>query len=891
MIMIFKRLLLVFILATIVVLVGTVKADDGVVISEDTFPDRNFRAYVEDNIDDGNGVLTQDEIDAIESIDVSNSGIESLQGIEYFTSLTNLNCGYNQLTNLDVSHNTALIDLYCNGNQLTSLDVSHNTALTVLICSANQLTSLDVSHNTALTRLACSLNQLTNLDVSHNTALTRLYCSFNQLTSLDLTNNATLLAEIAEYDAYVDGGGIQVGARVEDEDEFNWNPLVFEVDTTVNVIPEGTIQEPAIIINEISFPDDTFRAYVEENIDDGDGLLTQDEIDAVKSVVVNRRRITSLQGIEYFTALTELKCNQNNLTSLDVSQNTALTELDCGSNQLTSLNVSQNTALTSLGCGSNQLTDLDVSQNTALTELDCSSSQLTNLDVRHNTALTVLNCNNNQLTSLDVSGCTALTRLKCYGNQLTSLDVSQNTALTDLDCYNNQLTVNSPFDLSTLPDSFDVAKTSNWRNGTIEGSVLTATAHRVTYTYDCGNNHTMTVRLIAENVFNSVVAATINEDTFPDNIFRAYVEENIDDGDGVLTQDEIDAVDSIELFGSSIGSLQGIEYFTALEELHCSSNKLTSLDVSSCTALTTLSCYNNQLTSLDVSSCTALTRLDCRSNQLTSLDVSHNTALTRLDCWSNQLTSLDVSHNTALTKLWCYSNQLTSLDVSCNTALTELECQFNQLTNLDVSHNTELTSLYCQVNQLTSLDVSHNTVLTTLVCSGNQLTSLDVSHNTALERLSCDSNQLTSLDVGQNMALTNLYSASNQLSIISPFDLSALPGSFDISKTSNWQGGSVDATVLTATADRVTYDYDCGYKEPMQVTLRVVKLTFILPSSTTTIEKQAFEGIKDKVFQIPATVTSIADGAFDPSAIVIVETGSYAEKRCLELGLRVYVKK
>ncbi len=66
---------------------------------------------------------------------------------------------------------------------------------------------------------------------------------------------------------------------------------------------------------------------------------------------------------------------------------------------------------------------------------------------------------------------------------------------------------------------------------------------------------------------------------------------------------------------------------------------------------------------------------------------------------------------------------------------------------------------------------------------------------------------------------------------------------------------------------------------------------FILPSSTITIEGQAFEGIRGRIFQIPGTVTSIADDAFDPTAVVIVEAGSYAEKRCRELGLKVYVKK
>ena len=70
-----------------------------------------------------------------------------------------------------------------------------------------------------------------------------------------------------------------------------------------------------------------------------------------------------------------------------------VTELDCNENQLTSLNVSKNTALTSLECSYNQLTSLDVSKNTALEELDCFSNQLTSLDVSKNTVFSTPKCN------------------------------------------------------------------------------------------------------------------------------------------------------------------------------------------------------------------------------------------------------------------------------------------------------------------------------------------------------------------------------------------------------------------------------------------------------------------------------------------------------------------
>ena len=151
------------------------------------------------HISDAENITSADmeKIAAITELDVSgtyeNRGtLTSLQGIEYFESLTKLECSYNQLESLDVSANTALTELYCLYNQLTSLDVSANTALTELYCLSNQLTSLDVSANTALTVLDCSSNSLTSLDVSANTALTELWCGYNQLTSLDVSANTAL---------------------------------------------------------------------------------------------------------------------------------------------------------------------------------------------------------------------------------------------------------------------------------------------------------------------------------------------------------------------------------------------------------------------------------------------------------------------------------------------------------------------------------------------------------------------------------------------------------------------------------------------------------------------------------------------------------------------------
>ena len=198
----------------------------------------------------------------------------------------------------------------------------------------------------------------------------------------------------------------------------------------------------------VYIPDANFKNYLVNNSainTNGDSEIQVSEASAFTGTIncssqnISGLTISDLTGIEAFTALTDLRCAYNQLTSLDVSSNTALTFFNCGYNQLTSLNVSSNTALTELYCGENNISSLDVSSNTALTNLNCGYNQLTSLDVFNNTALTLFTCPNNQLTSLDVSSNTALTQFICHQNYLTSLDVSNNTALTDLFCHWNQL--------------------------------------------------------------------------------------------------------------------------------------------------------------------------------------------------------------------------------------------------------------------------------------------------------------------------------------------------------------------------------------------------------------------------------------------------------------------
>ena len=539
-----------------------------------------------------------------------------------------------------------------------------------------------------------------------------------------------------------------------------------------------------IAINEQNFSDDVFRSYVSSNCDtDSDGYLSDAEIAAVTLINVDGKGIASLHGVEYFSALTELICNNNQLTTLDVSQNTVLTILQCDNNQLTVLNVSYNTALSALSCDGNQLTSLDLSYNTILSGLWCSDNQLTNLDLSHNTAYLAI--------------------LECYKNKLTALDVSSNTILTSLWCYSQDITIASadstgdstyPYslNLSALDASFDISRVHSLDIRDSEGSTIehntdpstgiisfASYPSTVAYSYDVRHpNDTqymdVTINVNASSsptpdpspVPSSGVA--LDSSNFPDQVFRDYLTTEFDsDGDNYLSTTEIDTITSINVRAKGVSDLTGIEYLTSLTEIHAYSNDISGkLDLSANTQLTDVNLRRNSLTSIDVTANTELAYLDLDENNIVELDVTNNTKLITLDCWHNNLTELDVSKNTELTALYCGYNELTELDVHLNTKLETLACPANNISVLDVASNTALTTLWCDRNNISTLDVTMLPNLTRLECGNNKLSVLDVTRNTELADLQCEENQLTALNVSSNPLLLRLLCYGNKITTL-----------------------------------------------------------------------------------------------------------------------------
>ena len=202
-----------------------------------------------------------------------------------------------------------------------------------------------------------------------------------------------------------------------------------------------------------------------------------------------------------------------------------------------------------------------------------------------------LSCDSNSLTSLDLSAKTLLRSLTCINNQLTSLNIANGNNSNFLQMFASG---NSNLSCIQIDTGFTPPTDGSW--------VIDATA-----SYDA--NCPEPIVNIPDVNFKS---ALVNDTSINTN------------GDSEIQLVEaLNYTSSINVSNESISDLTGIEAFSNITTLICSSNSLTSIDVSYNTKLVYLYCFNNELTSLDVSNNTQLVEFDARNNQLTNLNIAN----------------------------------------------------------------------------------------------------------------------------------------------------------------------------------------------------------------------------------------------------------------------------
>ncbi len=327
----------------------------------------------------------------------------------------------------------------------------------------------------------------------------------------------------------------------------------------------------------VNIPDANFKNELLNNypvIDtNGDGEVELSEAQTITYLGVAFSSIQDLTGIEAFTNLVNLDCRNNELSSLDLSNNMALFELDCSDNQLTSLILGNNTTLQRLRANQNQLSALDVSSHISLREMSVNLNSLTSLDISNNIILEDLSAYNNNISTLNLNGAEALKTLSAGGNQLIVLDVSNNLNLESLGASSNQLSsldVSNNFVLSDL-----YANDNQLTNLNLSG------VSSLNY-LNCSNNQ--------------LSGLDISTNTYLETL---YIKNN--------------------LF-TNLNPL--INNSTSLNTVYADDNQLSTLDLSGNLSISRLYVRNNQLTNLIGNN--VIERIDCTNNLFTSLDLSQN---------------------------------------------------------------------------------------------------------------------------------------------------------------------------------------------------------------------------------------------------------------------------
>ncbi|WP_264566129.1 T9SS type A sorting domain-containing protein [Flavobacterium sp. N3904] len=727
-------------------------------------PDNNFEdklIALGIDIDGKNGKVVTQSIATLTSLNISHSSIADLTGIQDFVALTSLNCATNKLISLDVTKNVALTSLICNSNQLTTLNVTKNVALINFYCHNNKITDLDISQNINLKGLMCHFNELTTIDISKNTKLELLDCLNNKITSLDVSKNP-LITELAcennqliylnlkngantildlTYSNFVNNPNLKC-IQVDDivYSDANWTSkkdisATFNLDCTIyTLIPDAKFEDKLIALGI--------------DKDGKNGKVATESIASLTSLDISSSSIADLTGIQDFKAMTYLTCNDNALTTLDVSKNVTLNYFECSNNQLTTLDVSKNVALTIFSCRFNKLLSL-------------------NLKNGKNTLLTNANIYLNNNPNLK---CILVDDINYADTNWSSK--KDTTATFNTDCTPYTLIPDSNFEDKLIALGIDI----DGKNGKVKTESVAS--------------------LTSLEVYSSNIASLTGIEDF---VSLNY----LDCSDNALTVLNVTKNAALTDLYCNANKLTSIDVSKnlVLNKLNASENVLTSLDVSKNTSLTEINCYTNNLTSLNLKNgnnvnmkrmyfanlaqnpnliCIQVDNATfCNSNW----EAKDATAGYSSDCiaLSNTYTTIpDAKFEEKLIALGIDKDgkngkvlsasiyNVGTLDVS-NSGITDLTgihdfrmitsltCGNNALTALDVSKNQSLDKLYCSVNKIANLDLTQNTALTVLSSSFNLLTTLDVSVNKSLKQLECSNNSLTYLNI-QNGNNTNMQS-------------------------------------------------------------------------------------------------------------------------------------
>lgn len=528
--------------------------------------DKFLKTYIMTNFDKNkDGEISKEEAEAVTAIEMRDTEIASIDGLEYFPNLESVDFAKHRLMKVDFSQCPSLKKLNVSqGAGLSSLvlpatleelsimqcpilkkinlsvapnlknlyasstgfavapDLSKNTKLETVGFSRAEFTTIDVSKNTELKSLSVGSDMFNSLDVTNNTKLTDLSVT-GKITTLDLTKNTQLESLSIE------------NTKIAEIDVTNC-PYLRSINFNSTPIEVIDLSRNLLLTSASAYMASSLKTVWLSKGQTIESTSNINDFIKYKDYVAGPDAIANIEDDVYKTYL--LTFDKNGDGKLDKTEVEAITEINIK------------------GLGVKSLKGVEYVNFTNVRKLDCSDNELTELPVTgFFTNLEEIDFSNNQLTGrIELNKCKKLRILKGSDNMLEEV-AFENSVLESVDLSNNQLTrFQCSYNTSTL-------KSVNVANNLLSESSG----------FSCFDNAVLTDWNVSNN-----------------NLKYVYLHST-----PMLENYNVSGNPLVEL------TLFGAGYGTALKTLDASNTALSSLDISG----------NMSLQSLNVMGCATLTKI------------------------------------------------------------------------------------------------------------------------------------------------------------------------------------------------------------------------------------------------------------------------------------------
>jgi len=393
------------------------------------------------------GYILNSSAALVTSIEITDSAIHSLAGLEAFVNLTELRCSaYNvRLDSLDVSQNTKLELLDCGNNYLGELNVSNCLNLKYLYCDYNSLQYLDISKNTNLIELDCHRNSLTEINITNNLKLEKLICHNNKLTDINFSKSYNLLYLDCGYNSFksINFSGCMSLTYL----DFGNNKNIVDFNVS-NLITLENLRVSNLPVSTIDLSKNTNLVHFDAwfcLLDSLDFSHNQKLIDIQFVEAFKLQKLT----LENHPELKNIMIGNCAFSSINLSECPKLTNLSLYSTPtLTSIDVSK-CPLTFLSFGGNGISTIDLSKNT----------DLVNVILDDNANLYAINLQNGTNEAIKTINLRKLPKLQCF--IVDSPTYSETNWVNQVDYFTYEPIINdSHFTYSTSKcDVFEITPT------------------------------------------------------------------------------------------------------------------------------------------------------------------------------------------------------------------------------------------------------------------------------------------------------------------------------------------------------------------------------------------------------------------------------------------------